>query len=246
MPGAAGIVGAIDTVPVPDAALRIVLAGADPQRGRVPRIERDRADRVRSLPVKDRSPRGAAILGLPHAARRSGGVDHGGIARIDRDAHDATADHRGPDQARAKHGRDGAGEPAPRRSVIQRAKAVRAARIRPEHATRIASGSVSHRVLSTERKNDRRRDKDHAHDARNVHCGLRTRVVAKRKSSIGSAVQRCRAQLRPRPVTADWPTCAGRCGSGPARRPHRWRPRRDRCRCGRTAASPCRRGRRRR
>ena len=44
----------VDAVAVADAALAVVLAGADPDRERILRIDRHAADRVRALPVEDR------------------------------------------------------------------------------------------------------------------------------------------------------------------------------------------------
>ena len=62
-------IGLVDAVAVADAALAVVLAGADPDDVRVLRIERDAADRVRAFAVEDRRPGGAGVGGLPDAAR---------------------------------------------------------------------------------------------------------------------------------------------------------------------------------
>ena len=49
----------VDAVAVADAALAVVLAGADPDDVRVLRVDRDAADRVGALAVEDRRPGGA-------------------------------------------------------------------------------------------------------------------------------------------------------------------------------------------
>src|SRR5262249_31639420 len=68
LPGLAAVVGAINAVAVADAALAVVLAGADPDDVGVLRVEDDAADRVRALVVEDRRPGGAGVGGLPDAA----------------------------------------------------------------------------------------------------------------------------------------------------------------------------------
>ena len=56
-PASAAVVGAINSVAPVHAALAVVLAGPDPDGGRIFRIERDRSDRIGSLIFKDRASR---------------------------------------------------------------------------------------------------------------------------------------------------------------------------------------------
>src|SRR5437773_1844952 len=81
-------------------ALSVVLAGADPDDGRILRIDRDRADRERALTVEDRREGRAAVRCLPHPAR--GGADVPGllVRRIDGDVGDAARGQRGTDRAK--------------------------------------------------------------------------------------------------------------------------------------------------
>src|ERR1051326_5969918 len=67
-PRAAAVVGFVNTVAVSDAALAIVLAGADPDCQGVLRVECDGADRIRAFVVKDRGPRDTRVDCLPHTA----------------------------------------------------------------------------------------------------------------------------------------------------------------------------------
>ena len=77
LPDLAAVVGAVDAVAVADAALAVVLAGADPDDVRVLRDRGRRADRIRAFVVEDRRPGGAGVGGLPDAARGDGDVDSG-------------------------------------------------------------------------------------------------------------------------------------------------------------------------
>src|SRR5262249_24583528 len=74
LPRFAGVVGAVDAVAETDAALAVVLAGADPDDVGVLRVEDDLADGVGAFVVKDGTPGGAGIGRLPHASRRGGHI----------------------------------------------------------------------------------------------------------------------------------------------------------------------------
>jgi hypothetical protein len=69
LPRLAGVVGAIEAIAITDAALAVVFAGADPDDLRIPGVQRDGADRIRSFIVEDRSPGRTGIGRLPHSAR---------------------------------------------------------------------------------------------------------------------------------------------------------------------------------
>ena len=89
LPGLAAVVALVDAVAVADAALAVVLAGADPDDVRVLRVEGDAADGVRTLAVEDRRPGGAGVGRLPHAAGGHRDEVMGAVARVDREADDA-------------------------------------------------------------------------------------------------------------------------------------------------------------
>ena len=72
-PGLAAVGRLVDAVADRDAVARPRLAGADPDRLRVGRIDGDGADRLHRLLVEHRLERGAAVDRLPHAA--AGGAD---------------------------------------------------------------------------------------------------------------------------------------------------------------------------
>src|ERR1700724_1369679 len=78
LPVPAAVGRPVDAVAVGDAALAVVLAGADPDDQRVVGVDGDAADRVGALAVEDRLEGGAGVDGLPHAARGGGGVGGGG------------------------------------------------------------------------------------------------------------------------------------------------------------------------
>ena len=96
LPRHAAVVRPVDAVAVRDAALRVVLAGADPDRQRVLRVERHAADRVRPLVVEDRGPRRAGVDRLPDIPRRGRHVADRVVLRVDGDVGDAPRDHRRP------------------------------------------------------------------------------------------------------------------------------------------------------
>src|SRR5207248_9178659 len=87
-PGLATVVGAVDAVAVADAALAVVLAGADPDHVRVLRVEDHGANGVRAFVVEDGRPGGAGVGRLPHAARGGGHEVVAAVARVDGEAHD--------------------------------------------------------------------------------------------------------------------------------------------------------------
>src|SRR5688572_539658 len=58
----------VDAIAEPDAPLTRVLAGPQPDRARVARIDLDNADGIRTGIVEDRAPRGACVRRLEHAA----------------------------------------------------------------------------------------------------------------------------------------------------------------------------------
>ena len=103
LPGATGVVGSIDAVAIRDAALRIVFAGADPDRRGVLRVQHHCTDGERTLSVKDRCPGGATVLGFPDATGRCTDVHDPRVARVDGEARDPAADHRRPDKARVEY-----------------------------------------------------------------------------------------------------------------------------------------------
>src|SRR5581483_6944156 len=74
---------------VGDAALAVVLAGADPDDVRVLRVEGDGADGVRAFVVEDRRPGGAAVGRLPDAAGGRGDVVVAEVFRVDGEGDDA-------------------------------------------------------------------------------------------------------------------------------------------------------------
>ena len=104
LPGLAAVDRPVDAVAVGDAALAVVLAGADPDRERVLRVERDAADRVRALAVEDRRPGRARVGRLPDAARGDRDVPDRVVPRVDGDVADAPGGHRRPDAAEREPG----------------------------------------------------------------------------------------------------------------------------------------------
>src|SRR5262249_42343947 len=68
-PGLAAVGGLVDAVADRDRVPGPRLAGADPHRLRVRRVDGDRADRLHRLLVEDRLESGAAVERLPDAAR---------------------------------------------------------------------------------------------------------------------------------------------------------------------------------
>src|SRR5205823_10790820 len=72
-PTLAAIFRFVHAVAIADTALRVALAGAHPNDGRIFRIELHIANRVRALMFKYRRPCRAVVLSLPHS---SGGCSH--------------------------------------------------------------------------------------------------------------------------------------------------------------------------
>src|SRR6185503_2851093 len=96
-PTGAAVGGLVDAVAVADAALAVVLAGADPDDQRIAGVEDDAADRVAHLAVEDRLPGGAGVGGLPDAAGGRGHVAHGVVGGVDGDVDDAAGGERRAD-----------------------------------------------------------------------------------------------------------------------------------------------------
>src|SRR5205807_10258287 len=67
LPALAAVVGTVDAVAIADAALAVVLAGADPDDVRILGIEDDGADRVGAFVVEDGRPGDAGVVGFPDA-----------------------------------------------------------------------------------------------------------------------------------------------------------------------------------
>src|SRR5262249_15913030 len=109
-PGLAAVVGAVDAVAVADAALAVVLAGADPDDLGVPRVEGDGADGVGAFVFEDGRPGGAGVGGLPDPAGGGRDVPGGAVLGVD---------GQGGDTARGEGGADGAQPQAAERSGVE-------------------------------------------------------------------------------------------------------------------------------
>ena len=96
----------VDAVAVAHRALAVVLAGADPKREVVVRVERDRADRIRAVVVEDRRPGGPGVGRLPHVPRRGRDVPGAAVCGVDRDVGDAPRGHRRTDAPPAEGGEE--------------------------------------------------------------------------------------------------------------------------------------------
>ena len=94
----------VDAVAVADAALAVVLAGADPDDARVLRVDRDAADRVGALAVEDRRPGGAGVRRSSRRRPRRRPRTSALVGRIDGDVADAAATSP-PARCRAASGR---------------------------------------------------------------------------------------------------------------------------------------------
>src|SRR5215475_5213316 len=101
---AAAVLGFVNPVAVADAALAVAFARPDPDHGRVFRIERDRADRIRPVIVEDRSPGGSRVDGLPHAARCDGDEIFGAVMGVNGERDDAPGSDRRADGTEPKAG----------------------------------------------------------------------------------------------------------------------------------------------
>ena len=110
LPALAAVLALVDAVAVADAALAVVLAGADPDDVRVLRVDRDAADRVGALAVEDGRPGGPGVLGLPDAARGHGQEPALLVGRVHGDVGDAAGGDGRPDAAQREAG-PGVGRP---------------------------------------------------------------------------------------------------------------------------------------
>src|SRR5207253_1416601 len=102
LPRLAAVVGAVDTVAIADAALAVVLAGANPDGVGVLWVEGDRTDGVGALVVEDRVPGGAGVGRLPDAARGDGNVPGGTVLRMDGERRDAARGDGRSDRAQSE------------------------------------------------------------------------------------------------------------------------------------------------
>ena len=89
LPARAAVAAAIDARAEAEVAAGGVLAGAEPDRVRVARIERDAADGIGILLVEDRRPGGAGILGLPDVAAADADVPDVRVVGVHGDVGDA-------------------------------------------------------------------------------------------------------------------------------------------------------------
>ena len=94
VPVFAAVATAVDACAVGDVPPADVFTGADPDRMRIVRIDRDAADRIGVFVVEDRRPGRAAVDGLPDAARADADVPGALLGRVDRDVGDP-AGHQG-------------------------------------------------------------------------------------------------------------------------------------------------------
>src|SRR5262249_6007890 len=82
LPGGAGVGALVDAVPVADAALRLVLAGAEPDDVGIVGVDGDAAERVGAAVVEDGAHGQAAVGRLPQAAGGGGDVPDAPVARV--------------------------------------------------------------------------------------------------------------------------------------------------------------------
>ena len=102
LPRLAGVGRLVHAVAVADAALVVVLAGAEPDDVRVARVHGDAPERIGAVGLEDRRPRVAAVLGLPQVARRGGDVPHARVLRVDVEVGHAARRDRGTDAAESE------------------------------------------------------------------------------------------------------------------------------------------------
>ncbi len=110
LPRLAAVERAIDTVAVGDAALVVVLAGADPDDVGVLRVDGQGADRVGAFAVENRCPGRAGVGRLPDAARGRSDPPDLGAGRVDRHVSDPPGGESRPDRAQGETGERRAGE----------------------------------------------------------------------------------------------------------------------------------------
>src|SRR5262249_48228213 len=89
LPGGAAVGALVKAVAEADAALRLVLAAAEPDDVGVLRIDDDAAERVGAVVVEDRFPGQAAVGRLPEAAGGRRDVPDAAVARVHGDVGDA-------------------------------------------------------------------------------------------------------------------------------------------------------------
>ena len=99
LPAPPAVQAAVDAVPEPHVASADVLAGPDPDRARLARIDREAADRVARLVLEHGGPGRPAVLRLPDAAAPDGHVPGARILVVDRDVRDAARHERRADRA---------------------------------------------------------------------------------------------------------------------------------------------------
>ncbi|MEE8522391.1 MAG: hypothetical protein V3T72_00550, partial [Thermoanaerobaculia bacterium] len=97
-PGITAVEATVDAIPIADVTAADVLTGADPDRLRPARIDRDATDRIGCLILEDRLPGGAGVLRFPHPAATNPDVPDVPVAGVDGDVGDA-ARHQGRPQA---------------------------------------------------------------------------------------------------------------------------------------------------
>src|SRR5262249_61560617 len=88
LPGPAAVGALVHPVPETDAALRLVLAGPQPDDVRVVGVERDAAEGVGAVVVEDGLPALAGVGRFPQAAGGDGDVPHLAVARVHGDVAD--------------------------------------------------------------------------------------------------------------------------------------------------------------
>ena len=92
-PGLTAVATAIDAGTVGNVTAGHILAGTDPDRIRVFRVECDAANRVRVFVIEDRRPGCAAVICLPDTAAADGDVPSAWILRVDDDVRDSAGHH---------------------------------------------------------------------------------------------------------------------------------------------------------
>src|SRR5262249_35931053 len=107
LPALATVVGAVQPVAVADAALAVVLAGADPDDLGAFRVEGEGADGVGALVVEDGGPGGAGVDGLPDAAGGGGGEVAAAVGGVDGEGGDAPGGEGRPEGAQPQPGEGG-------------------------------------------------------------------------------------------------------------------------------------------
>ena len=115
-PGRAAVTTAKHARTIGDVTSADVFAGSDPNGFGIVRVERNTADRVGVLIIKNRGPGGPAVLGFPDTAATDADVPGAWVFRIDRDIGNSTRHHGRADAAHLQTGKCGFVEP--RRSIF--------------------------------------------------------------------------------------------------------------------------------